>query len=296
MMGGNGYYRATSVFITGTAGTGKTSIAASFVEAACKRGEKSLYCAFEESPSQLMRNMRSIGIDLEPWHANGQLVFRAVRPTQHGLETHLAAKIKLIREIKPSVVVLDPISNLIGAGDALEGRSMLTRLIDYLKSQGITAVFTSLTGAELYSESREIGISSLMDTWINVRNLESAGERNRGLYVLKSRGMSHSNRVREFILTDHGIKLLPAYIGPEGLLAGTARELQQARDKEAALALEQDNETTLRALDQKRQLLQAKIAAMQVKFEAEEVETKRSIAEANARQAALARNRSDGAV
>ena len=159
MMGGEGYYRGSSIFVTGTAGTGKTSIAASFVEAACKRDEKCIYFAFEESPSQLMRNMRSIGIDLEPCHKDGNLVFHATRPTQFGLETHLASMVKLIRDVEPSIIVVDPISNLVSAGDTLEAKAMITRLIDYLKSHGITAVFTSLTGGELYSESRELGVS-----------------------------------------------------------------------------------------------------------------------------------------
>jgi circadian clock protein KaiC len=292
MMGGDGYYRATSIFVTGTAGTGKTSIAASFVAAACQRGEKCIYFAFEESPSQLIRNMNSIGVDLGPWRDKGQLVFHAIRPTQYGLETHLASMISLIRATNPSIIVLDPISNLISAGDALEARMMLTRLIDYLKNHNVTALFTSLTGGELHSEARELGISSLMDTWIAVRNLEHEGERNRGLHVLKSRGMAHTNRIREFLLTDQGIRLIQAYIGPEGLVTGTARELQQVRDQEAALALEQDHENALRALEQKRKLLEAKIAAMQAEFAAEELETKRVIAQTNARQADMKSSRS----
>jgi len=287
MVGGDGYYRATSVFVTGTAGTGKTSIAASFVEAACKRGETCIYFAFEESPSQLTRNMKSIGVNLDSYIKNGQLIFHAIRPTQYGLETHLASMIKLIRDTNPSIIVVDPVSNLIGSGESMEAKLMLTRLIDYLKSNGITALFTSLTGGELYSEARELGVSSLMDTWIAVRNLEHEGERNRGLFVLKSRGMAHTNRIREFILTDNGIKLVHAYIGPDGLLSGTARELQQAKDKEMALAVEQNNESVLRALEQKRKLLQVRIEAMNAEFEAEEIDTRRSIAQSNARQNAL---------
>lgn len=290
MMGGNGYYLGTSVFVTGTAGTGKTSIASSFVEAACKRGEKCIYFAFEESPSQLMRNMCSIGIDLASCQKNGQLIFHAIRPTQFGLETHLASMVKMIRDIGPSVIAVDPISNLIGVGDDLEARAMLTRLIDYLKANGITAVFTSLTGGETSSNARELGVSSLMDTWIAVRNLEIDGERNRGLFVLKSRGMAHTNRIREFILSDQGIKLVPAYIGPEGLLTGTARQLQEAADKETAMAFEQDNENMLRTLGEKRKLLQARIAIMQAEFEAEELEMKQTIAQTAARNDALQRN------
>jgi len=291
MMGGDGYYRATSVLVTGTAGTGKTSIAASFIEAACKRDETCIYFAFEESPKQLIRNMISIGIDLEPWQKNGKLLFHAIRPTQYGLETHLASMIKLICDANPSIIVVDPISNLIGAGETEEARAMLTRLIDYIKSNGITAIFTSLTGGEITSDSRELGISSLMDTWITVRNLESDGERNRGLFVLKSRGMAHTNRIREFLLTNNGIKLTQAYIGPGGLMTGTTRELQQAQDEQAMLALEQDNENTLRILDQKRSLMEAKIAAIKVEFETAQAEAKQFITQTNTRQTLLlARN------
>ncbi len=287
MMGGDGYYRATSVLVTGTAGTGKTSIAASFIEAACKCNETCIYFAFEESPNQLMRNMSSIGIDLEPWQKNGNLLFHAIRPTQYGLETHLASMIKLICDTNPSIIAVDPISNLISAGETEEARAMLTRLIDYIKSNGITAIFTSLTGGEMASESREMGISSLMDTWITVRNLESDGERNRGLFVLKSRGMAHTNRIREFLLTNNGIKLTQAYIGPGGLMTGTTRELQQAQDEQAILALEQDNENTLRILDQKRSLMEAKIAAIRVEFETAEAEAKQYVAQTNTQQTVL---------
>jgi len=293
MMGGKGYYRGTSVFVTGTAGTGKTSLASSFVKAACERGEKCLYFAFEESPSQIIRNMRSVNIDLEPWHKNGQLVFHAIRPTMYGLETHLASMVKLVGDNRPSIVVVDPISNLISAGEGTEVKSMLTRLIDYLKSHGISSLFTSLTGGQTIMESKETGISSLMDTWIGVQNIEINGERNRGLYVLKSRGMAHSNKVREFVLTDHGIKLMDAYIGPQGLLVGTARGIQQTNDEAAALAQEQENDNMLRALDEKRNLMEARIAAMRAEFEAEEAETKRTIARAKALQVAAARNPQD---
>lgn len=231
MMDGKGYYRGASVFITGTAGTGKTSLAAAFVDAACKRGEKCIYFAFEESPNQLMRNMQSISIDLEMFENNGQLIFHATRPTEYGLETHLATMTKLMKDFGPSIVIIDPISNLIAAGETLEVKATLTRLIDYLKAHGITSLFTSLIGEDSNSDEREIGVSSLMDTWINVRNLEDKGERNRGLYVQKSRGMPHSNKIREFILTNSGIKLIDPYISAKGLLLGSAREKQQALDK-----------------------------------------------------------------
>jgi circadian clock protein KaiC len=264
MLGGNGYYRATSIYVSGSAGTGKTSLAVSFVAAACQRGEKCLYFSFEESPGQIIRNMRSIGINLEPYQKNQQLVFRAVRPTQFGLESHLASMIKLLLAEKPSIVVLDPISNLMD-GQKGTGREALTRLIDYLKSHGITALFTSLTGGEVNNAEGELGISSTMDTWIAIRNIESNGERNRGLIILKSRGMSHTNKIREFNFSDQGLRLVNAYLGPDGLIAGTAREIQMLKDKEDVLIMEQDVENMQRSLDQKRRLLQVKKEMMQDK-------------------------------
>lgn len=290
MMGGSGYYRATSIYVTGTAGTGKTSIAASFVAAACQRGEKCLYFAFEESPNQIIRNMKSIGINLDPCQSNNLLFFHAIRSTQFGLETHLATIIKFIGDINPSIVIIDPMSNLVGMNDSNEAREMLTRLVDYLKSHGITALFTCLTGGEILEEDRVYGISSLMDTWISIRNNESNGERNRGLYVLKSRGISHTNRILEFIMTDQGIRLIPGYIGPEGLVAGKSREIQMLKDRDALLNLNQEKETSQRALDQKRKLLKAHIELMKAEFEIEEIEANRAIALAESRQAGMARN------
>ena len=234
MMGGKGYYRASSIYVSGTAGTGKTSLAASFARAACERGEKVLYFAFEESPSQIIRNMASIGVDLRACREKGLLVFHAVRPTQYGLEAHLAGMIKIIADVNPQIVVVDPISNLVTAGDVKETKSMLIRLVDHLKSRSITSLFTNLLSGDGNTEDHDIGISSLMDTWIHLRNVETEGERNRGLYVLKSRGMPHSNKVREFVFTDHGIELIEPYWGPQGLLLGSARERQQALDKAAA--------------------------------------------------------------
>jgi circadian clock protein KaiC len=284
MLNEKGYYRSSSIFVTGTAGTGKTSIAAAFVEAACKRGEKCIYFAFEESPSQLIRNMKSIGIDLESWREKERVIFHAIRPTQYGLETHLALMIKIILKVNPSIVVVDPVSNILCGSDILEASAMLTRLIDYLKQHNITAMFTSLSGDEVYSKNNETGISSMMDTWIAVRNIESDCERNRGIYVLKSRGMAHTKQIREFILTDHGIVLIPPYIGKEGLVMGTAREIQQLRDQEADLAHDQDNENAINTLDSKRKMLEARIGLMKAEFEAEETETKLAISQGNTMQ------------
>jgi len=283
MLGGKGFYRGSSILISGTAGTGKTSIAAAVVSSACGRGENCLYFAFEESPSQIMRNMRSIGIDLAKCAKKGTLTFHANRPTQFGLETHLANMLKLIRDGKPAIVVVDPISNLISAGQESEVKAMLARLVDFMKGHAVTAIFTNLVGGEIYEAEREAGISSLMDTWISVRNMESNGERTRGMYVLKSRGMAHSNQVREFVLSDKGIQLLDVYVGPGGIVTGTARKMQEANDRELALARKQEMESRRREIDRKRALLQARIEAMQAEFEAEEEIAKRAIAQEEAR-------------
>jgi circadian clock protein KaiC len=223
MLGGAGYYRGSSILVTGTAGSGKTSVAASFVAAACQRGERCLYFAFEESPSQLIRNMTSIGLHLERWLKKGLLQIQAARPTDNGLEMHLAAMHRAVDDFRPSIVVVDPISNLLNIGSVSEVRSMLTRLIDYLKLRQITAIYNSLIepGGEL--EGAGVGISSLVDTWLLLQEIEASGERNRGLYVLKSRGMAHSNQIREFRLTSSGIELAEMYLGPGGVLTGPSR-------------------------------------------------------------------------
>lgn len=218
MMGGRGYFRGSSVLISGTAGTGKTSLAANFAAACCARNERCLYLAFEESPQQLVRNMRSIGLDLQPWVEKGLLVIRSARPSLHGLEMHLAMVHKTVREFKPQHIVIDPISNFSMAGTTLELRSMLTRLVDYLKTQGITGVFTSLVGGTESSEESDVGISSIIDTWLLVRDTEILGERIRALYLLKSRGMAHSNQIREFVMTDQGVELK---VWTPGKLAGS---------------------------------------------------------------------------
>ena len=206
MLGGKGYFRGSSILLSGTAGTGKSSAATSFVDAACRRGERCIYFAFEESSAQIIRNMRSIGIDLEPWVTKGLLKFHAERPSVYGLETHLLTMHKAVNEFKPAVVVVDPITNLLSSGNPLEVKSMLTRLIDFLKMNQITTMFTTLTSAGGHLEQSEVGISSLADAWLLLRDIEIGGERNRGLYILKSRGMAHSNQIREFLLTDKGIQ------------------------------------------------------------------------------------------
>ena len=224
MLDGKGYFRGSSVMISGGAGTGKTSMAASFADATCRRKEKCLYVALEESTSQIRRNMRSIGIDLERWTRKGLLAFSAERPTVFGLEMHLITIHKLIEEFQPSALIIDPISSLLSTGSPAEVKAMMVRLLDFLKTRQITAILTSLTPAEL-REDQQIGVSSLIDTWLQVRDLEAGGERTRAMYVIKSRGMRHSKQVREFRISDHGIELLEVYAGPGRGVTGPGFDL-----------------------------------------------------------------------
>jgi circadian clock protein KaiC len=207
MLGGKGLFRGSSVLVSGTAGTGKSSIAATLVDAACRRGERCLYLSFEESPSQIMRNMRSIGLDLAPWEKKGLLRFHSSRPSAYGLEMHLATLHRLVCDFEPRIVVVDPITTFVPGGESVESTAMLTRLIDYLKAQHITALFTSLTRGDDALEGSQAAVSSLIDTWILVRHIELGGKRVRGLYVLKSRGMPHSSEIREFVISVDGVAL-----------------------------------------------------------------------------------------
>ncbi|HET9227435.1 MAG TPA: circadian clock protein KaiC [Thermoanaerobaculia bacterium] len=292
MLGGQGFYRGSSVLVSGKAGTGKTSLGASFVNAACARGERCIYFAFEESRSQLVRNMRSIAIDLQPWVDQGLLVFHAARPTLHGLERHLVTMYKLIRDFKPRIVVMDPITNFLSVGGEEEVKSMLMRLIDFLKAHQVTALLNSLNHGD-FTESTDVGVSSLMDTWLLLRESEVGGERNRTLYVLKSRGMAHSNQVREVLLTGQGIRLVDAYLGSEGALTGAARLAQEARERAAALARQQETVRRRRELERKREALEARIAALRLEFEAEQEETQRVISLQEAQEAQLLEDRKD---
>jgi circadian clock protein KaiC len=273
MLSGKGYFRGSTILVSGTAGTGKTSLAAQFVEAACERGERVLYFAFEESPSQFMRNMSSIGIYLERWVKKGLLHFHATRPTLHGLEHHLTTTIKLINKIDPQIVVLDPIDAFVTGGNNTEVKIMLLRLVDFLKMRNITAFFASLTNAGGNQELTDMSISSLIDTWLLLRDIEIGGERNRGLYILKSRGMDHSNQIREFKLTDHGIELLDVYVGPEGVLTGSARLSQEAKNEAEQILRQQEIERKQFGLELKRAATDAQIVVLQSEFKAEESET-----------------------
>jgi circadian clock protein KaiC len=293
MLGGAGYYRGSSVLISGTAGTGKSSLAAHFVQAACLRGERALYFAFEESPSQIIRNMRSIGIDLQPWVEKGLLQFQANRPTFAGLEMHLTMMHKAINTFKPQVVIVDPLNSFVIGGNEIEVKAMLMRLVDFLKMKQITGLFTNLTSGGSALEQTDIAISSLIDTWLLLRDIEIGGERNRGLYILKSRGMAHSNQIREFLLTAHGVELRDVYVGAAGVLTGSARLAQEAQEQAAQLTRKQETERRRLDLERKRKSLEAQIAALRAEFEAQETETENIIAQEQTREALLAQERVD---
>jgi len=284
MLDGKGLYRGSSILVSGTAGTGKSTIGAHFVDAACRRGERALFFAFEESQDQIIRNMRSIGIDLEKYVKKGLLRFHNARPSSWGLEVHLAMIHKTISEFKPSVVVIDPITNFLAVGDRTETKAMLTRLIDFLKSREITAMFTSLTSGGHDLEDSEVDVSSLMDTWLLVKNIETNGERNRGLYILKARGIAHSNQVREFLLTANGIQLVDAYIGAEGVLMGSARSSQIAREKAADIDRKFTLERKQRELRRKQELYEAQLIALKGQYETERDAILRELEEEKQRQ------------
>jgi circadian clock protein KaiC len=281
MLEGQGFYRGSSVMVTGTAGTGKTSLAAHLVDAACRRGEACLYFSFEESQDQILRNMRTIGIDLGRWVKKGLLHVHATRPTTYGLEMHLVEVHQLLDEYQPQVVVIDPISSLLSAGsqNSNDLTNMLLRVIDRLKQLGITGFFTSLTSGGQTLEATEVNISSLVDTWLLLRDIESDGERNRVLYVLKSRGMAHSNQLREFSMTRSGVELREAYLGPAGVLTGSARVAQEAREREEQSRLQRENADRQIAVSRKVQAAEAQIAALQAEKAAAERELKAILGE-----------------
>jgi circadian clock protein KaiC len=269
MLNGRGFFKGSSILVSGTAGTGKSTLAAHFVEAACARGERALFFAFEESQEQIVRNMRSIGIDLEKFVKKGLLRFQNARPSAWGLEVHLAMIHKAIDDFNPSVVVVDPITNFLAVGDQIDTKAMLTRLIDLLKIKQITGMFTSLTSSQTEIEDSEVDVSSLMDAWLLVKTIESNGERNRGLYILKARGIAHSNQIREFLLTDHGIELIDAYVGAEGVLMGSARSSQQARERAAEIERQQMSARKQRELQRKQELYEAQLQALKGQYESE---------------------------
>jgi circadian clock protein KaiC len=277
MLGGKGYFRASSILISGTAGTGKTSLAAAFVEAAAHRRERSLFFAFEESSSQIVRNMSSIGIDLEPWVKKGLIHFHAARPSTYGIEMHLVSIHKIVNQVKPRIVVLDPLPNLGSQAVPQEIKSMLMRLIDFFKTEQITTLFTSLTGGGDAAEQTKIGISSLMDTWLLLRNLEHTGERNRALYVLKSRGMAHSNQIREFRLSRKGIELVDVYVGAGTVLTGAARLSQEAHEQAQSVQRAEELLRLRRQIDRKRRAAEAQMALLRETSDAEIEELQKTL-------------------
>jgi len=272
MLEGKGFFKGSSILVSGMAGSGKSTVAAHFVDTTCAAGHRCIYFAMEESSSQIIRNMHSVGIDLQKWVDRKLLRFSARRPSLFGLETHLASMYRDVTDFDPLAVVIDPMSALLNAGSSGDVHSMILRLVDFLKARGVTALFTNL-GVSSENVTTEIQISSLMDTWLLLYNRESNGEHNRQLYLLKSRGMAHSNQVREFILSSEGIKLRRAYVGPEGVLTGSARLAQEAKDKAAALVREQNMERRNRELERKRREIAAQIETLQAQLASEEAET-----------------------
>lgn len=293
MLEGEGFYKGSSILVSGTAGSGKSSLGASFAEQSCIDGRKTLYIAFEESPLQAARNMRSIGIHLEKHLRKDILKFEAWRPTQSGLEMHLLRIHKLVEEFEPEVVIIDPVSNLM-MGNLHEVHSMLMRLVDFLKTKQITALFTSLTqGSQRDFEQTEVGISSLIDTWILVRDVELSGERNRCIYILKSRGMDHSNQVREFVISSKGIRLLPVYIGDGVVLTGSARLAQEAREKDDALVQRQTAEEQALSRARRRKAIEAQIASLRLDLTDVAAESARFASEELKREQRLTQDRLD---
>jgi circadian clock protein KaiC len=272
MLGGRGFFRGSSILLTGTPGTGKTIIAANFAQAACRRGERTLFFSFEESPNQIIRNMHSIGLRMDPLVKRDLLRFHSARPSLYGLEMHLATMFKEIAAFQPRVVIVDPITSLMDAGTDSESKGMVTRLIDYLKAGQVTSLFTSLTQGGHALQQSEMAMSSLMDSWLLLQDLEGNGERNRVLYVLKARGMAHSNQVREFLISDRGVDLVDAYIGPSGVLTGSARAAQSAREKAEALASQQEAARRQRELKRKRETLEQQIVGLRSEHEASAIE------------------------
>ena len=275
MLGGRGFFRGSSILLTGTAGTGKTIVAANFAQSACRRGERTLFFSFEESPNQIIRNVESIGLRLEPLVKRNLLRFHAARPSLYGLEMHLATMFKEIASFRPRVVIVDPITSLMDSGTASESKGMVTRLIDYLKAGQITSLFTSLTQGGQALEQSEAAMSSLMDAWLLLQDIEGNGERNRLLYVLKARGMAHSNQIREFLISKHGIDVVDAYIGASGVLTGSARVAQAALEKAAVLAGQQEAARRKRELERKRVAIERQVSGLRADYEIEAGELRR---------------------
>jgi circadian clock protein KaiC len=291
MLEGSGYFRGSSVLVSGTAGSGKSSVAAHFADATCRNGERCIYFALEEAPAQIIRNMRSIGLDLQQWVDKGVLRFAAHRPSLFGLETHLATMHRDVNEFRPAAVIIDPLSSLLHAGERKDAQAMILRLVDFLKSIEVTTVFTSLTHGNVEHAMTDMQVSSLMDTWLLLYNRESNGEHNRQLYLIKSRGMAHSNQVREFVMTRRGILLRDVYVGPEGVLTGSARIAQEARERERAMQAKHDGERRRLDFARRRRRIEAQIQELQAQLLDEERELSVLDAESSARDAQAADQR-----
>ncbi len=277
MLGGRGFFRGSSILLSGTSGTGKSIISSNFAHAAGQRGERTLYFSFEESPNQIIRNMHSIGLRLEPLMKRGLLQFHSARPTIYGLEMHLATMFKEIEAFQPHVVIVDPITSLMDSGTTSEGEGMVTRLIDFLKAGQVTSLFTSLTQGGRDLLQKENAMSSLMDSWLLLQNVEGNGERNRLLYVLKARGMAHSNQIREFLISNTGVDVVDAYIGPSGVLAGSARVAQEALENAAVLSGQQEAARLEREVERKRAALERQISGLRSEYETEAAELRRIV-------------------
>jgi circadian clock protein KaiC len=291
LLEGKGFFKGSSILVSGTAGTGKTSIAAYFANATCNNKGRCLYFAFEESPQQIIRNMMSIGMDLQKHVDKGLLQFQASRPTLNGLEMHLVAIHKIVRKFKPSAIILDPITNLVTVGSVSEVKAMLIRLIDFLQAEQITVMFTALTLNTIINEQTDEGVSSLVDAWILVRDIENNGERNRGMYIMKSRGMKHSNQVREFVISDEGLNLVDVYLGTEGVLIGSAREAQQLMESTSEVLRTHAVTRKDKEIERKRMVLQAKIESLKEEFESITDELNKSYVEEELKKEVLQKNR-----
>jgi circadian clock protein KaiC len=290
MLGGKGYFRGSSVLVTGTAGTGKTSLGGHFLDAACARGERALFFAFEESPEQIIRNLRSLGVDLGRWVKKGLLRIEAARPSAFGFEMHLVRMHHLLAEYKPKVVMMDPVSGLLPGGSQHDVNTLVLRMVDSIKGSGATAMFTSLSELDDL-QSTSLSISSLVDTWILLRNIESSGERNRILYVLKSRGMAHSNQIREFLMTSRGIRLRKVYLGPGGVLTGSARIAQEAEERRQEVRARQEFDRQEAAARSNLRSIEARIAALQAEKETHQRELSSLEGDDQARRKALTTDR-----
>jgi circadian clock protein KaiC len=290
---GGGLPKGRPTLVCGSAGCGKTLLAILFAVAACQRGERALYFSFEESPSQITRNMRSIGVDLDPWVQKGLLKFQANRPTFAGLEMHVMTISKAVSAFKPQVVIFDPLTSFVIGGNENEVKMMVMRLLDLMKSNKCTALFTSLILSGSSLEQSQVHVAPLIDTWLLLRDIEIGGERNRGAYILKSRGMAHTNQIREFLLTDHGVELRDVYVCPSGVLTGSARLVQEAQEKAMQTLRDQEVESRQLELERKRTVLEAQIAGLRAEFAVQEIASLKIIGQEQAQEAQLAQERTD---